>query len=52
MATLNATYLTMLDWAKGMDPKGAVAKTIEILTFLLIFTQTLPRHKIKFNLKD
>lgn len=31
MATLNATYLTMLDWAKSMDPKGAVAKTIEIL---------------------
>lgn len=32
MATLASTVLTMLDWAKSLDPDGAVAKTIEILS--------------------
>lgn len=32
MATLNATVLTLLDWAKSMDPDGAVARTIELLS--------------------
>ena len=32
MATIASTVLTMLDWSKGLDPDGAVAKTIEILS--------------------
>ena len=32
MATIASTVLTMLDWAKSLDPDGAVAKTIEILS--------------------
>lgn len=32
MATIASTVLTLMDWAKSMDPDGAVAKTIEILS--------------------
>ena len=32
MATLTSTVLTLMDWAKGQDPDGAVAKTIELLS--------------------
>jgi len=32
MATISSTVLTLLDWAKSMDPNGAVARTIEILS--------------------
>ncbi len=32
MATLLSTVLTMLDWAKSINPDGKVAKTVEILS--------------------
>lgn len=32
MATLSSTVLTMLDWAKSIDPDGKVAKTVELLS--------------------
>lgn len=32
MATISSTVLTMLDWAKSIDPKGKVAKTVELLS--------------------
>ena len=32
MATIGNTVLTMLDWAKSIDPDGKVAKTVELLS--------------------
>ncbi len=32
MATISSTVLTMLDWAKSIDPDGKVAKTVELLS--------------------
>ena len=32
MSTIGTSYLTMLDWAKSIDPDGAIAKTIEVLS--------------------
>lgn len=32
MATLSSTVLTMLDWAKGLDPDGNTADTVELLS--------------------
>lgn len=32
MATLSSDVLTMLDWAKSIDPDGKVAKTVELLS--------------------
>ena len=32
MATLNATHLTMLDWAKRLDPDGKTADIVEMLS--------------------
>ncbi len=32
MATINSDVLTMLDWAKSIDPDGKVAKTVELLS--------------------
>lgn len=42
MATLNATLLSLMDWAKRLDPKGKTANIVELLSQTNAMLQDIP----------